>query len=200
MNPLGKYLIILLAALALAGSQKGFCYPEYQAFVEKHSKRTVDCSLCHVNGNGPMGQEPGQEGSLTPAEIERLNKERTAMEPGVDVDSPILNRFGNSIIKTIGRAKFLELRDHPEQLATALGTKSDLDSDGIPDSQEYLDGTDTLNKSHGDPWKLLFINMDRYKGQIILAIVSIMLLDFGFMQLLKGFETVAKARREREAP
>jgi hypothetical protein len=184
-------------ALLLAAAHPALAYPEFQQFSEKHSGRTTDCSMCHVNPNGPVGQDIGQLGSLKPADLERLTKEHMAMDPGVPVDSPVLNEFGNKIITLLGRKKFLEIKEHPEQLAPALGTTSDLDGDGIPDSQEFLDGTDPLNKYHGDPWKLFLINLNRYKVHVILAVVSILLLNYGFMQLLNGFAALAKARQER---
>jgi hypothetical protein len=170
------------------------CYPQYQMFSEKHSGRTVNCSLCHINDNGPTGNELGQVGSLTAEELSRLNQARSAMEPGTNVDSPILNEFGNHIIKTIGRKKFLQILTDPSQLAPALGDKSDLDGDGIPDSREYLDGTDPLNKFHGDPWLLFVSNLSRFKFHVILAIIAVVVLDYGLANIIKGSSLLAKIR------
>lgn len=170
-------------------------YPEYQSFIEKKSGRSVDCAVCHTNSNGPSGSSPGQIGALSEKEMEALNSARGALEPGMlKVDNPILNKFGNSIIRTVGKKKFLEFRQDPEKLAEALG-KSDLDEDGVPDAEEYLDGTYPLNKLHGDPWKLFLVNLNRYKTHLALAAVACFLLDWGFMHLIRGFALTSKARK-----
>jgi hypothetical protein len=171
----------------LLPQQPAFCYPPYQAFVEKHSGRTVNCALCHINDSGPAGNGPGQLGGLNQEQLTRLNEERAAMAPGKDVNSPILNRFGNQIIRTLGRAKFLQTMADPGQLAVALGDKSDLDGDGIPDSREYLDGTDPLNKFHGDPWLLFTINLNRYKIHILLTVIAVSLICYGLTEFYRGF-------------
>jgi len=169
-------------------------YPAFQAFSEKHSGRTVNCSLCHINDNGPVGNEIGQIGSLTKDELARLNLARAAMAPGVNVDSPILNEFGNHIIKTVGRAKFLQMMADPAQLAPALGDKSDLDGDGIPDSREYLDGTDPLNKFHGDPWLLFVNNLSRNWPHVILAVIAVCLINYGLAHVIQGSSLLVKLR------
>lgn len=171
-------------------------YPQFQTFAEKHSHKVSDCSMCHANSSGPTGDEPGQVGGLTAQELERLSKARAAMEPGQDVDNPILNEFGNRIIKTLGRKKFLELIATPEGLAPALGTKSDLDGDGIPDATEYLDGTDPLNKSHGEPLRLFLTNLNRYKVYIVLLILACGLLNWGLSSLIGWFSSRPMADRE----
>ncbi len=171
-------------------------YPEFQSAIEKNSARTVNCAFCHTNANGPQGNSAGQIGALSPKEMETLNAARLAMEPEqLKADSPILNKFGNSIIRTLGKKKFLESRQEPMKLAELLGTKSDLDGDGIPDSIEFLDGTDPQNKLHGDPWKLFCVNIDRYKFHILLALLACILLDWGFVHLIRGFALKSKARK-----
>ncbi len=52
------FLLLLVCLAGLLCAPVGKCYPPYQAFVEKHSGRTVNCSLCHVNDNGPIGNGP----------------------------------------------------------------------------------------------------------------------------------------------
>ena len=190
----GCTAILLSALLSLPLASEA--YPEYQTFIEKNSGRSVNCAVCHTNGSGPVGNRQGQIGALSQKEMETLNKARSALNPGdLKVDSPILNRFGNSIIKTIGKKKFLEFRNDPVKLADALGSKGDLDEDGIPDAQEYLDGTDPLNKLHGDPWKLFCTNLDRFKFHLLLAAVACILLDWGFAHLIRGFALKSKARK-----
>ena len=165
-------------------------YPEFQQFTEKNSSRTTNCAMCHINPNGPVGEGDGQVGRLTDKELERLNKARSALEPGQDVDSPILNEFGNHIIKEIGKSKFLELRKDPGKLVEALGDKSDLDGDGIPDSREYAAGTDPLNKFHGDPWLLFVNNLKRELVHVALAIVATTALVFGLANFIRGLHVL----------
>lgn len=183
--------LLVLLINAVSDGQAG-AYPEYQQFVEKNSKRTVNCAMCHSNENGPTGTGPGQIGSLTAEQFVQLNKARGAMEPGQVVDSPILNEFGNKIIEAVGKKKFVELRQDPGKLAELLGNDSDLDKDGIADSGEFLDGTDPLNKLHGDPGKLFWINLERYKMHVVLAIVAVMSLNYGLLHLIKGIGSIQK--------
>ncbi len=171
-------------------------YPQFQTFVEKHSHRMSDCSMCHTNSSGPTGDGPGQIGGLSTQDLERLSKARAAMEPGQEVDSPILNEFGNRIIRSMGRKEFLQLISTPERLAPALGNKSDLDGDGIPDAVEYLDGTDPLNKSHGDPLWLFLVNVNRYKEHIVLLVVACALLNWGLSSLMLWFSSQSNADNE----
>jgi len=205
MKAAGKsYFPHYIATLtAMAGSflspSAGHAYPEYQQFIEKHSGRTVNCAMCHVNENGPVGVESGQIGSLNSEELQRLNKARGALMPGQDIDSPILNQFGDEIIKQIGKKAFIEMKADPGRLAVALGSGSDLDQDGIFDSVEYLDGTDPLNKFHGDPGKLLAINLRRYKLHVLLAVVAVGLLNFGLVHLVKGISVAQASRRSNGA-
>jgi len=56
-----------------------------------------------------------------------------------------------------------------------------------------LDGTDPLNKYHGDPFKLFVINLDRSKYQLLLAAFGVILLGYGLSELLTGFSIVSKA-------
>ena len=188
---------LTILAVWLASSRPATAYPEFQTFSEKHSGKTTNCAMCHTNPAGPIGDEEGQIGSLTAAQMERLSRARVAIKPGSDIESPILNKFGNQILHDLGRTKIIELKENPAGLEQALGTKGDLDADGIADSKEFMDGTDPLNPYHGDPWKLALVNIDRYKIQIGLAIISIALLDYGFMQILHGLSAIQKVRRSR---
>lgn len=160
-------------------------FPQFQAFSEKNSGRPVNCGMCHTHPEGPSGSGAHQLGSLTPEEMQRVNLSRVALEPGQDIDNPILNAFGNHIIKTVGAKKVVEYAGDPAKLATALGNGSDLDGDGIPDAQEYLDGTDPLDRNHGDPGKLLLINLRRNGGQVAFIVVVIGLILLGLTGMLR---------------
>ena len=171
------FVLSLIPALA---------YPEFYEYSRKASGRSINCALCHTNGNGPEGNEPGQIGSLDKSELERLMRARAAFQPQQKINNPILNEFGNKIIYIIGKKRFLELKTHPEDLAKEIGNKLDLDKDGIPDSEEYLDGTLAISKEDGHPLKLFIANIRKNLHHIILAFLSISLLFYGFVQWLKG--------------
>jgi hypothetical protein len=131
--------LLTLTVIALA-TQQAFAYPEFQKYVQQNSGRNVNCAMCHAHPDGPEGLKPGQIGSLKPQELDLLNRARAAFEPGQEVQSPILNAFGNDIVKRLGKSQFLLLRQDPQKLAEALGAESDLDGDSICDADEYLAG------------------------------------------------------------
>lgn len=193
-----KYTLLIkvsgLAVAAFASIQSVYAYPEYQQFIEKNSHRTVNCAMCHVNEHGPVGTEKGQIASLNAEELAALNRARGAMTAGQNAKNPILNDFGNEIINKVGKKEFLSLKANPQQLATALTDRHDLDDDGIPDAQEYLDGTDPLNPFHGDPGKLFKINLERKKVHLLLAIAGVSLLNFGLVHLIQGVLIIQKKR------
>lgn len=193
MSTGARYAFAVLPLLALS-SLPVWAYPEFQQFVEKNSHRTVNCAMCHANENGPVGDSKGQIGSLTGDEMKLLNQARAALEPGVAVESPILNKFGNEIIKALGKKTFVKIKADPGRLAELLPQTSDLDGDGIPDAKEYLDGTDPLNKFHGDAGKLFLINLDRYKMHIVLAIVAVLSVNYGLLHLIKGISILQAGR------
>lgn len=175
-----------------------FAYPEFQKFSQTNSGRPINCAMCHANGDGPEGVSRGQIGSLTPSELNRLNAARGAFAPGMVVENPILNAFGNNIIHTIGKTKFLELRAHPELLADVYGFQSDLDEDGIPDAREYLEGTHPLNNVHGNPLRLFLHNLNFYKLHVILTVLATIAGFYGFSHLLHGFASGASAKLPQE--
>lgn len=186
---LGGALFALLSTLA----SPALAHPEFQAFSKQHSGRGVNCAMCHANADGPDGLKPGQIGRLTPKELERLNKARAAFQPGADVDSPILNAFGNHIVNTLGKERLLTFRKNPAGLAAALGNTSDLDSDGISDAQEYLDGTHPLDAHSGAPGKLLLHNLRLNAMHVVLLGVAIAFALFGIRHLLRWLGIEARA-------
>jgi len=176
---------------------QAFAYPDFQAFIKKNSGRAADCAFCHVNPNGPEGNGPGQLGSLTPEEFNRLNYARAAFEPGRSVHSPILNAFGNRIISDLGKKNFLEFKTHPKDLAESLGKTVDLDGDGISDSQEYLDGTHPLKNTDGDPLSLLLVNLSRNRFHVIILILATLITLWGLNNIFRGFIRVFEDEDEK---
>ncbi len=196
-----RFFLQLTVTIGLAGAfglSSAFGYPEYQMFIVKHSKKSVNCAMCHANPDGPDGNAAGQIGGLTPEELNRLSQARAAFEPGKEVDSPILNEFGNHIIKNIGRTKFIELRNSPQHLAEMLDPKSDLDNDGISDAQEFLEGSHPLMKTDGNPWSLFKTNFQRNLPQILLICVATLAGIYGLIHLLRGFAIVVEEPQEDE--
>lgn len=190
-----RAVLAALLLLALAPALPTGAYPEYETWVEETSGRYVNCALCHTHPDGPEGVKPGQIRSLDRAELERLNRARRAFEPGQDVDSPVLNDFGDRIIEELGKRRFLEIRSQdPALLADALGGDSDLDGDGIPDATEYREGTHPLDPRHGAPLRLLRHNLVRYWFDILMIVLATVAGLWGLDHLLAW----AARRRESE--
>jgi hypothetical protein len=173
-------------------------YPEFQKHVVQQSGRPVNCAMCHTHADGPEGTGRGQIGRLSPAELERLGRARAAVAPGQTVDSPILNAFGNHMVKSLGKQKILELKLAPAQLAEALPQESDLDHDGIPDVQEYKDGTHPVNRNDGHPWLLFKHNFRDNLPQIILTLAATVGGLWGLAHLLNGFAAATRLREPDE--
>jgi hypothetical protein len=162
-------------------------HPEFQKFVQTHSSRNVDCAMCHAHPDGPEGPKPGQIGSLSPEEIAELQKARAAFEPGHVVHNPLLNAFGNSLVERLGKRTILEMRQHPEALAGALGD-GDLDGDGISDGDEYLAGTHPVDPQHGDPWRLFVFNLRRNAFHLVMMALATGCGLYGLNNLLRWFD------------
>lgn len=191
MNSRAALLIVLAAASV---PHRAIAYPEFQAFVAKSSGRTVNCAMCHANSDGPEGTGPGQIGHLNAAELERLGRARSALQPGQNVDSPILNAFGNHIIKSIGKEKFVELKVSPAHLADLLPSDSDLDHDGIPDVREFLDGTLPISHNDGNPLLLFQNNFRTNVVAIVLTLAATICGVWGLSHLLHGFATASRIK------
>ena len=197
-----RHACLLAACLLIAPGV--FAYPEYQKFSQSNSGRNVNCAMCHEHPDGPEGVKAGQIGSLDQADLQRLNEARKAFEPGLKVDSPILNAFGDHIAETLGRREFIAMRRHPEQLGPALGSTSDLDGDGLPDAREYEDGTHPLDPNHGTPWLLFLHNLRQQQFHLIMIVLATLFGLFGLNNALRGLArsangTPREARDERES-
>lgn len=187
-----------LGALLLPFAGAALGYPEFQAQVAKSSGRSVNCALCHAHPDGPDGAGYGQLGRLAPEEMNRVNQARKAIEPGGEVHSPILNEFGNSVVRSLGMRRVLELRLSPAELANALDPASDLDRDGIPDAEELRDGTHPLKKEDGRPWRLFATNFRRNLSTIALTAAATAAGLYGLIHLLRGFASATRGPRDDE--
>jgi len=188
-------LILIFSIIAATHVQ---AYSEFQKFVTANSGRPVNCAMCHANHDGPEGTAPGQIGRLTPAEQAELGRARAALEPGANINSPILNAFGNHIVNSLGKKKVLELRVAPAELAKLLPADGDLDGDGIPDAQEYLAGTNPLDKNDGDPWRLFQNNLKRNFTQILLTLAATVAGLYSLNHFLHGFAIATRSDDESE--
>lgn len=186
----------LLATLVggLGEAPTAYAYPEFEAWVEQSSGRYVNCAMCHTHPDGPEGVKPGQIRSLTQQELERLNRARAAFEPDQEVDSPVLNDFGDHIMEELGKRRFLEIRTtDPGELAEALGYASDLDGDGIPDATEYREGTHPLDARHGAPLRLLAHNLAAHWLDILMIALATVFGLYGLNHLLEWAALRAEA-------
>ncbi len=173
------------AVLLLAWGSAG-AYPEYQAWSQKTSGRFVNCAMCHAHPDGPEGVKPGQLGSLSPQQWVSLNEARAAHEPGTTVHSPILNEFGNDLVRQLGRREIIALRLDPAALVGRIDVRQDHDNDGIPDAHEYRDGTDPLDAQSGDPWVLFKTNFARQRFHIAMILLATASGVWGLTHLLRG--------------
>jgi len=192
--PLTACCTAVVVLTAVAGTARA--YPEFQKSISQASGRPLNCAMCHLHSDGPEGTAPGQIGHLTDAEQAEFGRARAAFEPNANIKSPILNRFGNHIINSLGKKQFLELKAmEPKvmisELANRLPKDSDLDGDGITDVQELLAGTHPLIKSDGRPWLLFKANLSANLGQILLMLAATILGLRGLRHLLHGFDIAA---------
>lgn len=204
MSRLGATILGAVTGVAVAAflaPPPVHAYPEFEVWVEESSGRFVNCALCHTHPDGPEGVKPGQIQSLDAGALERLNRARAAFEPVNEADSPILNEFGNLILRRLGKRRFLEIRAiDPGLLAEELGFDSDLDGDGIPDAIEYLDGTHPLDPRHGAPLKLFTRNLARHWFEILMIALATLCGLYGLGHLLEWASGRAEEAAEEEHP
>jgi len=189
---------LTLAAFALL-HVGATAHPEFQAWSQTNSGRFVNCAMCHAHPDGPEGVKAGQIGSLTPAEMLVLNEARAAFEPGKKIESPILNKFGNSIVEQLGRREVIALRPTPGALATKLDPAHDIDGDGLGDEREYREGTDPLDAQSGNPAALFRINFARQRFHILMIVLATACALYGLNHLLRGLHRVASRAQKSQA-
>lgn len=178
-----------LLLLLLVAAQPASGYPEFEVWIEKNSGKFVDCAMCHSHAEGPEGVKAGQIRGLSAEELERLNEARSAFEPGVLIDNPVLNPFGDRIVEKLGKKKFLEIRTTgPEELVELYGMDSELDGDGLPDMREYMEGTSPVDSRSGNPASLFAVNLQRHWFDILMTILATLAGLYGLNQILRWFE------------
>ncbi len=188
-----KTAIVIL--LVFGFSAPAFAYPEFQRYSKEVSGRPINCAICHTHSDGPEGLKAGQIGSLNEEEKNALGLARQAFKPGNSAKSPVLNDFGNKVLNDLGKEKLMELRNNPQLLASALAKTSDLDKDGIPDAEEFLDGTHPLNSLDGHPWKLFVNNLSKNSFHIIMMVLATACGLFGLYNALLWLGVKASRRK-----
>ena len=183
IRSIGVFIVLTTVATA---------YPEFQKFSQTHSGRTVNCGMCHTSPEGPDGLSFGQIGKLDSLQMEQLKEARRALLPGTEFTNPILNPFGNKILKVMGVRLLLEARKDPAILYYYLKDAGDLDGDGVIDAQEILDGTDATNRYHGDPLTLFYTNIRLYYFEIVMILLATVAGMFGLSNFLLGFARLEK--------
>lgn len=183
---IGRVLCVLGLTAGATLSLQG--YPEFQAYSQKNSGMGVSCAMCHVSPDGPEGAGHGQIGGLSKEEMQKLSEARGAFEPGAIVESPILNAFGNEMVRQLGKKKLIELKAKPEQLGVALDPAGDMDDDGVPDAREYNEGTHPLHKTSGNPWLLFWHNLKRHPFPLTMVILATALMLYGLKNLHMALE------------
>ena len=170
-----KFLIVPVIFCLLIGSSPVFAFNEFQTFIEQKSKKQLNCAYCHSHVNGPNGNETGQLGSLSEDEKQLTAYNQFLQGNKELVNSPILNEFGNYLVKKLGYDTIVKAQDDPNKIVEGLkGT--DLDQDGINDSEEVLDGTLPNDPLDGSPLKLFINSLNKKWVEITFQITLILLL------------------------
>lgn len=123
-------VLLVTAGMWLASFHSAIAFPQYADWISEKSGKPIDCAYCHVNAEGPQGGGPGQIGSLSDVQLAKL---RTP-------ESPILNAFGQSLIKHLGYEGVAQGLTDPAGVAQKMKA-FDMDGDGISDGDEMLYGT-----------------------------------------------------------
>ena len=174
-----KCLVILCLCF---GINNAFAFNEFQTFIEQKSKKQLNCAYCHNHTNGPEGNETGQLGSLTEEE-KKLTAYNQYLSSNKELaDSPILNEFGNYLVKKVGYEGIINAQEDPNQIVEKL-KESDFDKDGITDSEEFLDGTLPNDFLDGNPFKLFINNLKKKWVEICFQIFSVLLLMISLLKL-----------------
>jgi hypothetical protein len=173
-----RYLAIIFFVSTVFSTTGAWSFPQYADWISKRSGHEVNCSYCHLNPHGPIGNDFGQEGTFDEKDLEK-----TLHTP----KSLVLNSFGRSIIKHLGYHDVVVGITNPAGLAEIMKVY-DLDGDGISDGVEMEYGTapnDPLSAPPNLIWKVL---LDRNQNLVIpIALCGLfgMLGFFGLARALK---------------
>ena len=159
-----------------------FAFNEFQIFIEQKSKKQLNCAYCHGHVNGPNGSEAGQLGSLNEEQKQLTTYNQFLQGKKELADSPILNEFGNYLVKKLGYEKITNAQNDLSLLIDEL-KDSDLDHDGINDAQELLDGTLPNDPLDGSPFKLFLNNIRKKSVEICFQVIAIVLLIVSLFKL-----------------
>ena len=175
-----KILIILI--FLCMNTFNVYAFNEFQTYIELKSKKQLNCAYCHNHVNGPNGNEDEQLGSLS-EEQKQLTAYNQFLQGNKElVNSPILNEFGNYLVKKLGYEKIINAQNDPSLLVNEL-KDSDLDHDGISDAQELLDGTLPNDSLDGKPLKLFLNNIRKKLVEICFQVIAIVLLIISLFKL-----------------
>ena len=174
--------ICLIIICLFFSINNAFAFNEFQTYIEQKSKKQLNCAYCHNHTNGPEGNEPGQLGSLSEEQKQLTTYNQFLSTNKELVDSPILNEFGNYLVKKLGYDTIVKAQDDPNKIVEVL-KESDLDHDGINDSEEVLDGTLPNDPLDGNPFKLFVSNIKKKWIEIYFQIVALVLLIISLFKL-----------------
>lgn len=174
--------MVIVISLTLFNVQRVFAFIEFQRYIEEKSNKQLNCAYCHAHINGPEGDDIGQSGSLSEEQKKLTAFNQYLSDSKKLVDSPILNKFGNYLVKQIGYDALVEAQGDPDLIVKRL-KNSDLDKDGIPDSREFLDGTLPQDPLDGNPLLLFINNMKKNLLEIGFQALMIFLLIIAILKL-----------------
>lgn len=175
-------LSILLICCIIFINPSAIAFNDFQVYIEQKSKKQLNCAYCHKNPSGPEGNEPGQRDSLSEEQKQLTAYNQFLNTNKESVNSPILNKFGNYLVKNLGYESIVSAQNDPNTIVEKL-KNSDLDQDGIKDSQELLDGTLPGDPLDGNPFKLFTSNLKRHSIEICFQAITILLLMFSLFKL-----------------
>ena len=174
--------ILTILVFLCMNMSNAFAFNEFQSFIEQKSKKQLNCAYCHLHTNGPEGNGAGQLGSLSEEEKQLTAYNQFLKANKELVNSPILNEFGNYLVKQLGYETIVEAEVDPNIIVEKL-KDFDLDKDGIGDSEEFLDGTLPSDPLDGNPFKLFINNTKKKCFEICFQIIVIVLLIISLFKL-----------------
>ena len=172
----------IVVAFFIPFKLNAFAFNEFQTYIEQKSKKQLNCAYCHSHVNGPNGNETGQLGSLSEEQKQLTAYNQFLSVNKESVDSPILNEFGNYLVKKLGYDTIVKAQDDPDKIVEVL-KESDLDQDGINDLEEVLDGTLPNDPLDGNPFKLFVSNIKKKWMEVCFQVIALVLLIVSLCKL-----------------